>query len=393
MKLKCLCAPLLLQIFMIASHLLYAQYPGGNIGRPFECRINVGGDRWIDSQGKDWLPDKIYRDGYGYLGLSATFTSNEAISGTGNAHIYQSERYKLFGYRVDVPNGHYEIILHFAEIYYDRPGARLMDIKIEGVPVLKNLDIFDRVGKNAALRLVFNTKDLGIPITDRRVDIAFENKVDDTKLSAVEVIQLAEQPSLLKIEPENLNFGSAINSLPISITNLGISKSDWKIKADDLPKWIVISASSSGTIAPETTINLKIQVNRSGMSGGVHQDSLTIAATDFEKKIPVSMIVGGSAKLSLPTTTLDFKDNLRHLPCILTNSGGKALNWSIDMSKLPSWVERIYPARGILKIADTTFINVSVSRNKLSPESHTATLSVQAENDVQNVSLKITMPQ
>ncbi|MCU0645167.1 MAG: malectin domain-containing carbohydrate-binding protein, partial [bacterium] len=343
---------------MIASHLAYAQNPGG---RPFECRINVGGDQWIDSQGREWLPDKIYREGYGYLGLSATFTSNEAISGTNNAHIYQSERYKLYGYRVDVPNGHYEIILHFAEIYYDRPGARLMDLKIEGVPVLQNLDIFDRVGKNAALRLVFNTKDLGIPITDRRIDIAFENKVDDTKLSAVEVIQLAEQPSLLKIEPENLNFGSAINSLPISITNLGISKSDWKIKRDDLPN--------------------------------IYHDSLTIAATDFEKKIPVSMIVAGSAKLSLQTGTLDFKDHLRHLPCIIANAGGKNLNWSIDMNQVPAWVERIYPASGILNIADTAFINVSVARKKLPPGSHSGTISIQSENDAQHVSLKISLPQ
>lgn len=393
MKWNCLFVFFLIHLFIIMSQVSYAQNPGGTGGRSFECRINVGGDRWIDGQGREWLPDKIYREGYGYLGLSATFVSTEPISGTTNQRIYQSERYKLFGYRVDAPNGHYEIILHFAEIYYDRPGARLMDLKIEGVPVLQNLDIFDRVGKNAALRLVFNTRELGIPITDRRIDIAFENKVDDTKLSAIEVIQLAEQPSLLKLEPESLHFGSAINSLPISITNLGMSKSEWQIKTSDLPQWIFISEAMSGTIAPEATSNLKIQVNRSGMSGGVHNGYLTITATDFEKKIPVSMIVSGAAKLSLQTATLDFKDHLRNLPCILFNSGGKILSWSIDMNQLPAWVERIYPASGALNIADTAYINVSVSRKKLPPGSHVGTLSVQAENDAQNVTLKITMPQ
>ena len=368
-------------------------FPTQNGNKPFECRVNVGGDHWIDPQGKEWLPDKIYREGYGYLGLSATFTSKETISGTSHPQIYQSERYKLFGYRIDAPNGHYEIVLHFAEIYHDRPGARLMDIKIEGTVVLKNLDIYDRVGKNAALRLVFNTKDLGIPITDRRIDIAIENKLDDTKLSAIEVIQLAEQPSLLKIEPDDLNFGSAINSLPIAITNLGTRASGWKIKTSDLPKWIFITEATEGTIAPEAKTNTKIQVDRSGMSSGIHHGNLTITANDFEKKIAVSIIVAGAAKLSLQTATLDFKDNLRHLPGILANSGGNALNWSIDMSQLPRWIERVYPAKGILKIADTTFINVAVSRKHLTSGSYTAALPIRAENDVQNVSLKISMPQ
>jgi hypothetical protein len=375
----------------VASH--SQDIPGENASKPFECRVNVGGDRWIDAQGKEWLPDKIYREGYGYLGLSATFTSNEAISGTNNPHIYQSERYKLYGYRVDAPNGHYEIILHFAEIYHDRAGARLMDIKIEGMPVLSSLDIYNRVGKNVALKLAFNTKDLGIPVTDKRIDIAIENRLDDTKLSAIEVIQLSEQPSLLKIEPPELNFGSSINTLPISITNLGNSNSEWKIKTSDLPKWIFVSEATTGMIAPEAKASTKISVNRTGMSSGIHNDNITITANDFEEKIPVSIIVAGAAKLSLQTATLDFKDNLRHLTCIITNSGGTILNWSIDTNKLPSWIERIYPDRGILNIADTAFINVSVSRKKLTAGSHIGTLPVRTENDVQNVSLKISLPQ
>ena len=239
---------LLVIAFAATSH--SQNIPGENSSKPFECRVNVGGDRWIDAQGREWLPDKIYREGYGYLGLSATFTSSEAISGTNNQHIYQSERYKLYGYRVDAPNGHYEIVLHFAEIYHDREGARLMDLKIEGKPVLSSLDIYARVGKNAALRLVFNTKELGIPITDKRIDIAIDNRLDDTKLSAIEVIQLSEQPSLLKIEPPDLNFGAAVNSLPITISNLGNRNAEWKIKTSDLPNWIFITETTAGTIAP-----------------------------------------------------------------------------------------------------------------------------------------------
>jgi hypothetical protein len=367
--------------------------PEKNPGKNFECRINVGGDRWIDAQGREWLPDKIYRDGYGYLGLSSTFTSDEAISGTDNQHIYQSERYQLYGYRVDVPNGDYEIILHFAEIYHDRPGARIMNIKIEDKPVLNGLDIYDRVGKNAALQLAFNTKDLNIPIMDERIDITLESQLDDTKLSALEVIQLANQPSLLKIEPANLDFGSAINSLPITISNLGNRESEWRIKTADLPDWIFVPEATAGTIVPEAKTNVIIQVNRAGMSSGIHIDSLTISATDFEEKIPATIIVAGASKLSLLTSVLDFKDNFCNLPCLLTNSGGNGLNWSIETNKLPSWIERIYPVSGTLDIADTTFINLTISRKKLTSGSHSSILAIQSETGIENVSLKISVPQ
>lgn len=389
---------ILVSIVMLLS-LLFAtglnsqNIPGKSEDRRFECRINVGGDRWVDAQGREWLPDKIYREGYGYLGLSATFTSDEAISGTNNQHIYQSGRYQLYGYRADVPNGHYEIVLHFAEIDYDRAGARIMAIKIEGKPVLNRLDIYARVGKNAALQLTFNTKELNIPIVDGRIDIAIESQRDDTQLSALEVIQLADQPSLLKIEPSFLNFGSAINSLPITINNMGSNKSEWSIKTSVLPDWIFIPEATTGTIAPEAKTSVTIRLNRAGMSSGVHKDSLTITAPGFEEKIPVSMIVAGAAKLSLLTSILDFKDNLCHLPCLLTNCGGSALIWAIDTNKIPSWIERIYPAKGTVNIADTTFINLTVSRKGLPPGSHTAVLPILSETGIENVSIKISLPQ
>ncbi len=393
MRHKIIFITILILLLTFSASINSQTIPLKNESNRFECRINIGGDRWIDSQGREWLPDKIYREGYGYLGFSQTFTSSEPISGTTNQRIYQSERYQLYGYRIDVPNGHYEIILHFAEIYHDRPGARLIDIKIEDKLIVSALDVYARVGKNAALQLAFNTKELNIPIMDGRIDIKLESQLDDTKLSALEVIQRADQPALLKIEPQDLNFGSAVNSLPITITNLGASQSEWRIKASDLPRWISIAEATSGIITPQAKTSTTIRVDRTGLNSGIHNSSLTIIAQDFEGTIPVTMIVAGAAKLSPLTSVLDFKDSLRNLPCLLTNSGGSPLNWSIETNKLPSWIERIYPNSGTLNISDTTFINLTVSRKNLPAGSHTALLPIRSENGIENIALKISVPQ
>jgi hypothetical protein len=79
------------------------QTPGG---KRFAVRINVGGERYVDAAGQEWLADHIYgSDFYGYLGISGTFNSPNPVKGTADPAIYQSERFQLFGYRVQATNG------------------------------------------------------------------------------------------------------------------------------------------------------------------------------------------------------------------------------------------------------------------------------------------------
>ena len=359
----------------------------------FQCRVNVGGSRWVDTSGREWLADKRYEKGsYGYLGFSDTYSTTEPITGTKNQRLYQSERYKLFGYRIDVPNGYYEIILHFAEIYHTRKGKRLIDIKIEGKPVIRSLDIFAEIGANAAFSLTFNTKKLDIPITDGRVDIEFINKRDVVKLSAVEVIQLTEQPALVEITPQQLDFGLQENSLILTVKNLGGNGVEWSFKQDSFPHWLQIQGAGTGMIAPNKTVNVTLCVNRTAIGGGIHRDSLILIAPGFEKKIPVSAAVTGKAKLQVQTPTIDFKDNYRNLPCIISNEGGSTLNWSIKTAQLPAWVQRVYPASGTISLSEKAFINLTVSRKSLPPGEHTHSLSIETKTGFEKVLLKVSVP-
>ena len=233
---------------------------------PFSIHINVGGRRLTDNQGIEWLEDHIYRSssGYGYLGLSSVFEKSISVTGTTVPELYQSERYKLFGYRIDVPNGNYIVKLHFAEIYYRQAGKREFDIKIEGHPVKERLDIYNEVGENHALVLEFDTEKLAIPITDNRLDIEFISIKDDTKLSGIEVVQKDTQPTLLLITPTKLDFSDNLDSLQPAIKNIGVKNSTWHLsKGDILDRWIILPSVITGSLNPSEEQHLTIRIDRS----------------------------------------------------------------------------------------------------------------------------------
>jgi hypothetical protein len=54
-------------------------------------------------------------------------------------------------YEFNLPNGNYNIDLHFAELQYKQSGARVFSVTIQGEKVLPALDIYAQVGANTSL--------------------------------------------------------------------------------------------------------------------------------------------------------------------------------------------------------------------------------------------------
>ena len=81
---------------------------GGTLAIPFY--VNVGGSAYTDDRGRAFMADNL-----GNAGRIAT--SRNAIAGTVNDHLYQSDRYGNMQLDFPVPNGTYQIELHFAETY------------------------------------------------------------------------------------------------------------------------------------------------------------------------------------------------------------------------------------------------------------------------------------
>ena len=149
---------------------------------PFHLSINCGGVGFLDSQGtRRWEPDQYFIGGSTY-----SDTSND-VNGTLDDTLYHAERYGNFQYEIPVPTGSYEIILHFAELYWPGVGQRLFNIKVEGSQVFSNVDI---VALGGGKRLQAITLEAPVIITDGFVSIEMMDsipKVDAAKLSGIEI--------------------------------------------------------------------------------------------------------------------------------------------------------------------------------------------------------------
>ncbi len=143
---------------------------------PITTRINVGGAAFSDAIGQKWLPDSYFTGG-------ALYSTTANIPGTTDDILYQTERYGTsLSYRLPVANGNYEVILHFAEIYFTAAGKRVFNVTIEGSLVASNLDIWALIGSNGPLVRTYTKA-----VSDGYLDIGFSAVKDNAKISAIEV--------------------------------------------------------------------------------------------------------------------------------------------------------------------------------------------------------------
>jgi hypothetical protein len=132
---------------------------------------------YTDSNGNLWQADTGYIDGQvGNLG-------NIAIANTNDPHIYQTERYKLTGYALAVPNGSYQVRLHFAESFYTAPGRRIFSVNVEGTPI-SNIDVFAEAGATRTALI----KTANVTVSDGQLNLSFTASVGETMIDGIEVI-------------------------------------------------------------------------------------------------------------------------------------------------------------------------------------------------------------
>ncbi|UOQ69176.1 CARDB domain-containing protein [Hymenobacter volaticus] len=143
-------------------------------------RLNAGGGALITSAGS-FSADQYYSPNPGNI-----YSTGNAIAGTTDDDLYQSERYGSFTYTLPVPNGHYLVKLHFAEIYWNAPGQRVFDVMAEGTHMLQAYDIVQKVGP-----LTATTESFAVTVNDGVLSLAFvpgAGGVDQPKVSAIEVL-------------------------------------------------------------------------------------------------------------------------------------------------------------------------------------------------------------
>ena len=179
---------------------------GGDV---FAVRINAGGPA-VSYLGEQFAADNSFAGGKSYTNNAATVPT-----------LYKTERSAdapfQFSYDLNVPNGTYEVKLHFAEIYFGANGGgpagnsrRRFDVTLENTTVLDNYDINADVGPQTA-----TVKTYQVTVTDGEINIGLDARassggIDQPKLSALEVVSTSAgtQQSSFWLEAECAAVGS-----------------------------------------------------------------------------------------------------------------------------------------------------------------------------------------
>lgn len=112
------------------------------------CGSNSG---YVDSTGKQWLPDQNSEGvlNYGYLepaGNQVDRSKRGIKYDFPDARLYLTERSRLGGYLFETPPGTYTVKLHYIEGSKARPGMKESSVNINGKLVVKPFDLVTEAG-------------------------------------------------------------------------------------------------------------------------------------------------------------------------------------------------------------------------------------------------------
>jgi endoglucanase len=165
---------------LLAAVSVFAADSNGMLSGDQPTRIDVGAAaNYTAPDGTVWLADR------GFAGGLTLDRGAIAVTGTKNAPLFRTERYKMGNYTFKVPNGSYMVKLYMAETFngITAAGQRVFDVDINGLKI-SGIDIFaEAKGANSAI-----VKSVEVEVKNGTLTINFTAKVENAKLDALEII-------------------------------------------------------------------------------------------------------------------------------------------------------------------------------------------------------------
>ncbi|MDH4203563.1 MAG: hypothetical protein OEV87_11825 [Phycisphaerae bacterium] len=186
----------------------------------------------------------------------------------------------------------------------------------------------------------------------------------------------------------------------LAVSNPGGGVLNWTIDTTDVPSWLMIS-STSGSLGHDENEDIVLSVDISALDDGLYSYAFEVvdpSAENSPQTVTVNLEVIGPI-LQVSNTTFNFVTNLEGLNLgdqILTvlNPGGGTLNWSADISGMPSWLLISGPVSGSLAYGKSDDLTLSVNAFGLSgglysyafqifdPEAEGSPKSIQVNLDI-----------
>ncbi|WP_407430311.1 glycoside hydrolase family 2 TIM barrel-domain containing protein [Arcticibacter sp.] len=159
-----------------------------------------------------WLPDQPYKaGGRGHIGGTAFQLASKArqgygtdrnIRGTEDDPIYQTQQVGIQKYKMDVQDGHYELVLHFAELTSDEKKEalvynlgqaehqqaaqeRMFDVSVNSLLVFRDVNVAGSYGAFTA-----HSERISVDVVGGKgIEIGFHPKRGEPILNAIQVIK------------------------------------------------------------------------------------------------------------------------------------------------------------------------------------------------------------
>ncbi|XP_060927117.1 malectin [Limanda limanda] len=166
-----LVAGLVAAVLSLLAGQSWADGGGPSLAERVIWAVNAGGETHVDVHGIHFKKDPLE----GKLGKASDYGVRLPIlrSSQEDQILYQTERYNedTFGYDVPIRDeGDYILVLKYAEVYFAQSQQKVFDVRLNGHVVVKDLDIFDRVGHSTA-------HDEIVPFSIRRGKLSVQGEV------------------------------------------------------------------------------------------------------------------------------------------------------------------------------------------------------------------------
>jgi beta-galactosidase len=156
--------------------------------------INIGANtQYLDSKNEIWVEDQVYKKGsFGHIGgTPITMNLKKVIRGTNDVPLFYSSLEGLQGYKIDVPDGNYELTLGFVEQEVTSEMERIFSVKANDKEVIGNLDLNKQIGEFTSYQKTFNV----VVKNNEGINLIFSATKGKTILSALAVKKVIINPN------------------------------------------------------------------------------------------------------------------------------------------------------------------------------------------------------
>lgn len=158
---------------------------------------------WNPDFGKPYIEDAYLTEDVRIEGKAVSF-DDHTIKGAQNSAVFNTLTYGMKSYLIKVPKGTYKVKLQFCEPVYDKPGMRIFGVNVEGEEMAAGLDVFAKVGKDAAYEIWSKP----VRVDDGVLNIDFNIQTEHPIISGIVVEGVTDDVNQIKGQP----YRRAINA-------------------------------------------------------------------------------------------------------------------------------------------------------------------------------------